>query len=413
MVDRFKPEPMAFAATGGMAPVASAKDPVARIPPRVAVAEAVARILEVASYPPPRSGWAVRIEFLKKRLEHEGHQCVVLNVGSSRRIPSTEYESVLSGGDLLRKLWRYSGQGFVVHAHTNGDSIKGALLALAAEVVNLARGHRCYLTFHAGAIQQYFPLTRAWYLAPLYWTLFTIPRRVICNSEAVKQRIQSYGVPGRKVVAIPAFSRQYLEFTPVALPPPVEDFFQRFSTVAFTYVRMRPLFFPLTMIDGMSQVMGRRPDVGLILCGGLSHMEDWLWRDVQERIRVHGLGDQICLVDDLDHDAFLTALTRSALYLRTPITDGVASSVLEALALRVPVVACENGTRPSGVVTYDAEDADRLAAAVEHVIDHRDDVLAGMQQFDVADTLVDEVALLTDGIRDGRLVEDGRESKWR
>jgi glycosyltransferase involved in cell wall biosynthesis len=337
----------------------------------------------------------VRIEFLKKRLEQEGHECVVLNVGSSRRISSTEYESVLSGADLLRKISRYCRRGFVVHAHTNGDSVKGVILALVAEIANLACGRRCYLTFHAGAIQRYFPRDRAWWLVPLYWILFTIPRRVICNSEAVKQRIQGYGVPARKIVAIPAFSRQYLEFKHAPLPPPLESFYERFPNVVFTYVRMRPLFFPLTMIDGMARVMDRHPDVGLVLCGGLSHMEDWLWRDVQARIEARGVADRICLVEDLDHDAFLTAMTRSAMYLRTPITDGVASSVLEALALRVPVVASENGTRPPGVITYPAEDPDRMASAVEQVLSHRADIAADMKQFDAVDTLADEVTLLT------------------
>jgi glycosyltransferase involved in cell wall biosynthesis len=320
---------------------------------------------------------------------------VVLNVGSSRLIPSTEYESVLSGGDLLRKLWRYSGRGFVVHAHTNGDSIKGVILALVAEVANLACGRRCYLTFHAGAIQRYFPRDRAWWLVPMYWVLFTIPRRIICNSEAVKDRITRYGIPAGKISAIPAFSRQYLEFTPTQLPADLEAFVEKYPAAVFTYVRMRPLFFPVTMIDGIAQVMRRRPDVGLVLCGGLSHSEDWLWRDVQARIEAHGIAGRILLVEDLDHDAFLTALTRSALYLRTPITDGVASSVLEALALRVPVVASENGTRPSGVITYPAEDANGMAAAVEHVLAHREQVVADMQQLDAVDTLADEVAVLT------------------
>ena len=35
-----------------------------------------ARLLEVTSYPPPRAGWGVRVEFLKTRLEGEGHQCI-------------------------------------------------------------------------------------------------------------------------------------------------------------------------------------------------------------------------------------------------------------------------------------------------------------------------------------------------
>lgn len=359
------------------------------------VPPAAARILEVASYPPPRSGWSVRVEFLKKRLEQEGHQCVVLNVGSSRAIPSTDYECVLGGRDLLRKLWRYSGRGFVVHAHANGDAIKGVILALIAELANLACGRRCYLTFHAGAIQRFFPRERAWRFVPLYWLLFTIPKRIICNSEAVKQRIQGYGIAGRKIVAIPAFSSQYLEFTESPLPAHLDAFLQRFPTAVFTYARMRPLFFPVAMIDGMARVMEGRPDVGLVLCGGLSHSEDWLWREVQARIDAHRMADRICFVEDLDHDAFLTALTKSALYLRTPITDGVASSVLEALALRVPVVASENGTRPAGVITYPAEDAGRMAAAVERVLERRSEVVADMQRFHVPDTLADEVALLT------------------
>ena len=58
-----------------------------------------AKILEVTSYPPPRSGWAVRVEYLKQRLERDGHSCVVINTGTSRMIPSTEYETVMGGLD--------------------------------------------------------------------------------------------------------------------------------------------------------------------------------------------------------------------------------------------------------------------------------------------------------------------------
>ena len=64
------------------------------------------RILEVSSYPPPRAGWGIRVEFLKKRLEANGHRCVVLNIGTSRAIPSSEYEMVLGGLDFVRKVWR-------------------------------------------------------------------------------------------------------------------------------------------------------------------------------------------------------------------------------------------------------------------------------------------------------------------
>ena len=62
------------------------------------------KILEVTAYPPPRSGWAVRVEYVKKQLERAGHACVVINIGASRAIPSTEYETVLGAGDFIRKV---------------------------------------------------------------------------------------------------------------------------------------------------------------------------------------------------------------------------------------------------------------------------------------------------------------------
>lgn len=353
------------------------------------------RILEVTSYPPPRAGWGIRVEFLKKRLEEEGHRCVVLNIGVSRRIPSSEYETVMNSLDFVRKVFRFSRQGYVVHAHANGDSPTGVLLALVAQSINLAMGRRPILTFHAGVIQRHFPRAKSGRLTPLFRLLFKMPRTVICNSEPVKQCIAEYGVRADKIIPIPAFSRQYLEFTPVVLPGHVDDFFARYRNVVFTYVRMRPLFYPVTMIDGMAEVMKRHADVGLVVCGGISHADEGVWPAVQEAIQRHGIADRVCFVDDLDHDAFLTALQRSSLYLRTPITDGVASSVLESLALGIPVVGCENGTRPAGVVTYPASDPEELARAVELVIARRSDIVASLNRIEVQDTVADEVAVLT------------------
>jgi glycosyltransferase involved in cell wall biosynthesis len=354
-----------------------------------------ARVLEVTSYPPPRAGWGIRVEYLKKRLEQGGHQCVVLNTGTSRRIPSPEYETVMSGADLARKVWRNARRGFLVHAHANGDSWKGLLLAIGTQVLALAGGRRPVLTFHAGAIQRYFPLDRAPWLAPLFWLAFLIPRRIICNNEAVRERIARYGVPLAKIVAIPAFTREYLDYSEVPPPPEVEAFAQRYPQLLFTYLRMRPLFYPLVLIDAMAQIAAARADAGLVICGGMSHGEPELRAQVEARIDQHRLRERVCFVDDLDHDAFLTMLKRCAVYVRTPITDGVASSVLESLALGVPVVACENGTRPPGVRTYPVADPQRLAAVVLDTLANRALVVKSLDHAALPDTLPDEIAILT------------------
>ena len=353
------------------------------------------RVLEVTSYPPPRAGWGIRVEYLKKRLEREGHECVVLNTGTSRRIPSPEYETVMSAKDLVRKIWRFARRGYRVHAHTNGDSWKGLLLAIGTEIIALAGGRRPVLTFHAGAIQRYFPIRHAPWLAPLFWLAFLIPSRIICNNQAVKDRIVTYGVRASKISVIPAFTREYLEYVETPLPSELDGFFRRYPHVLFSYLRMRPLFFPLVLVDAMAQIAAERDDTGLVICGGMSHGEPALLEQVQSRISAHGLSDRICFVDDLDHDAFLTVLSRSAIYVRTPITDGVASSVLESLALGIPVVACENGTRPPGVLTYPSEDAGRLSHVVTHTLANRATVIAGLAQLPLPDTLPAEVQILT------------------
>ncbi|BCS33209.1 hypothetical protein TBR22_A24360 [Luteitalea sp. TBR-22] len=354
------------------------------------------RVLEVTSYPPPRTGWAVRTEFVKHRLDAEGHRCVVLNIGPSRHVPSDEYETIAGGGDLLRKVWRYSRDGFTVHAHANGDAWKGALLALAVLTISLVHGRRSVLTFHAGAIQRYFPVHRSWVLTPLYWLLFLLPRDIICNSDAVKACIRQYGVPASKITPIPAFSAQYMEFTKADLPSSLETFFGRFPHVVFTYIRLRTLFYPVTLLEAVARIARQRPDVGVVLCGASAgHFDPEIKAAFERKFAELDIADRVCILEDLGHDAFLTALQRSVLYLRTPITDGVASSVLESIALGTPVVACDNGTRPPGVVLYPAEDAAKMAEAVLHTIDNRAEVMARQAGVEVRDTVADEVALLT------------------
>jgi glycosyltransferase involved in cell wall biosynthesis len=134
-----------------------------------------------------------------------------------------------------------------------------------------------------------------------------------------------------------------------------------------------------------------------VVVGGRGHADPGIAPAFESAIERHEITDRICLLDDLDHDAFLTMLKRSSLYLRTPITDGVASSVLESLALGVPVVGCENGTRPRGVITYPAEDSEAMAAAVEYVIANHQAVVASLESLELVDTLAQEVELLTCG----------------
>ena len=354
-----------------------------------------AKILEISSYPPPRAGWGVRVEFLKKYLEAHGHECVVLNIGTNRAVPSDEYVTVLGGVDYLRKVWRFGRLGYVAHVHVNGASMKGFVLAIVAELVSLACGRRCFLTFHAGIEQVYFPRPKRPLLWPVFWILFTLPRWIICNSDEVKAKIVEYGVRPAKIVPIPAFSRQYLESDGDPLRADIEAFHRRFGHVVFCYMKMRPMFFPMATIEGFARLAARRQDAGLLLCGIVGHMDAGIWPAVQARIAQPDLRDRVLVVDDLAHAAFLQALGRASVCLRTHLSDGVCSSVLEALSLGVPVVATENHNRPPGVITYDPKDPDVLAAILDDVLTRRDEIVAALPRPEVRDTLAEEAQLLT------------------
>lgn len=353
------------------------------------------KILQITSYPPPRAGWGVRVQFLKRHLEAQGHECVVLNIGSSRAIPSDEYETVLGGMDYVRKVWRFSRRGFVAHVHVNGASPKGFVLAIGAELLNIICGRRPFLTFHAGIDQVYFPRPKYPLLFPVFWLLFALPRSIICNSEEVKAKIVEFGIPPLKIVPIPAFSRQYLESAGGALPEDLERFYARYPDLVFCYTKMRPMFYPDTLVEGFARVAAGRPGAGLVLCGIAGHMDAGIWPRVQASIERLGIRDRVAIVDDLPHEAFMTALGRGRVYLRSHVSDGVCSSVLESLALAVPVVAAENHNRPPGVITYPADDAAALATALEDVLRRRDEVVAGLPRVEVRDTLSEEARLLT------------------
>lgn len=347
------------------------------------------RILEISSYPPPRAGWGVRISFVREYLQSLGYECQVLNIGPSRRIPSPDYVDVQGGRDYCQKVFRHLTNGYLLHTHLNGDAPKGLALALIAEFMALFFGRRCVLTFHAGPVQRLFPKTKSRLFAPFYRLAFWLPRTIICNSEAVKNNILTYGVPESKVIPIPAFSKQYMAYSPVSLSRPLEKFLTEARPVIVTYFFYRPEFYVEPMMEGLKLLLRTMPELGVIMIGA-----DTVSEEIAALIAEHGLKEHVYQAGDLAHDEFSTILSHAHFYLRTPQKDGVCSSVLEALSLRVPVIASENGTRPPSVITFKTGDPYDLADKIEKAWKDYESVRAKVIVPNVKDTVAEEAALL-------------------
>ncbi len=260
-------------------------------------------------------------------------------------------------------------------------------------MTNRLFGKRCVLTFHGGAQQVYLTPETGGRLTPLFRFLFALSHRIICNSEAVKTKIVAYGVNPDKVVPIPAFTRQYLQHETVNFPSLLEDFLVKHAPVLLSYLVFRDGFFIETLIEGFRRLRADYPEAGLLLVGTESD-DSPLEADIRARITAAGLEPHVFDVPSMSHDEFRTAMKRCAIYVRTPITDGVCSSVLEALSYNLPVVAAENGSRPPSVITYVATDPQDLATQVANTLAHLHDVRQHIIKPDIQDTLSDGVNLL-------------------
>jgi glycosyltransferase involved in cell wall biosynthesis len=321
------------------------------------------KILEIGPIPPPRAGWGVRIEYVLRELQSRGIETAALDVGPSRKVRRPGCDDVQSAWDYAVKVLRYLRRGFRIHTHLNGDSAKAYVLVLYSTLLSRVFGRPAVLTWHGGLGARWFPSNGNRLVDTVHALIFGMSDRIICNDDQVKVHLLKYGVADAKVLSIPAFSRQYLQHTQVAPSGELATFLAARSPVMFCYAYFRPEFYLEVLVDGLQVLVKRFPQVGLVLVGSLDGSGPF-----REQLAAHGLSEHVYLAGDLDRDAFLSLLARTDLCIRTPVRDGVSSSVLEALALGVPVVAADNPLRPSQVVTYPYDDPRALADAAIRVL---------------------------------------------
>jgi glycosyltransferase involved in cell wall biosynthesis len=102
-------------------------------------------------------------------------------------------------------------------------------------------------------------------------------------------------------------------------------------------------------------------------------------------IKEQRIEDAVCLLPSVSHDMFLTLMSRSLAYIRTPMTDGICSSVMEALTLKIPVLAADNGTRPAGAILWKEGDVESLLALMAQAVTNRAAMVAAIPEIKLED----------------------------
>jgi glycosyltransferase involved in cell wall biosynthesis len=342
------------------------------------------KILQIGNYPPPMCGWAIQTVLLKRELERRGEICSVMNINENHSIKSAEYIDVQGGVDYVVKLFRYLLQGFRLNVHVNGGSPKGYILALIAALLGRLFFRPTIVTFHGGLPQTFFPRHDSKFYFWKYRLLFRIAGSLTCDSAEIKAAIEAYGVNAFKIAAIPCFSSELLDVKPVVLEAETERFLTSHFPVFFCYVSFRPEYRLEMLREAMRIFRSSYSNAGFIWLGfpekEMPAVREFIANWPREE------SESLLLLANLTHDQFVTSLARCYGKIRTPACDGISASVLESLALGVPVIASENGRRPEGVVTYNELDASDLAQKLRFVMDNYASVKAHTRLLDQSRT---------------------------
>ncbi|MFH1898228.1 MAG: glycosyltransferase [Candidatus Desantisbacteria bacterium] len=348
------------------------------------------KILEIGPYPPPIAGIQMRMKALLEYILESGYECKLLNIGESRRIKIQGVIDVQNVWDFAWNVFKYLLKGYVIHMHINGKSLKSIWMALYTQGMSCIFFRRAFLTFHAGSEQQYFPKNKKVLLTIGYYLIFVFSKKIICNAQAVKEKIMEYGISGEKIVPIQGFSIRYLQFEKVELPKKIEEILQQHTPILFSYTWFWEEYTVDVFIDVIEKLREIHPRMGVIIVSRSNEGKEEFLSTIRER----GLDDIIYVSNNISHDAFLTLIKRVTLYVRTP-KDGISSSVLESIMLKIPVVASECGCRPPEAVTFQFGDKDDMLAKILYVLDNYEEVKSrlGLKIGD-KDSLDEEIELL-------------------
>ena len=345
------------------------------------------KLLQIGPYPPPVGGWSFHIKVFKKYLDSLDINNDVLDIGESRKVKGRECIDVQGVVDYIVKVFGFCRRRYRIYIHLNGNTTMGFFLTLLAQLLGLITCQRCLLSFHAGTLQKCFEkgLSIHKILAILS---FKLSGGIICNSESVKHEIVAFGIRYENVYPIPCFSMQYIKHDH-ELTVEEENFCNNHSPLFSSYVFFREEYDPDTLFEALRLLKKEYPSFGALIIGSLEGVAPYKQKIVQ-----FALETNVLLAGEKKHDNFLSIVERSDLVIRTPMSDGVCSSVMEALALKIPVVASDNHTRPQEVTLFEAGNVESLTGKVVETMRNLDKVKESLADTVQRDAIQEELEFL-------------------
>jgi glycosyltransferase involved in cell wall biosynthesis len=312
-------------------------------------------VLQLGPYPPPEGGISRNMLAIRDELLAAGHQCSIIATSRSRNpVDEPGVYHPRSAVGLLRLLARLNFD--ILHLHIGGE-VTARVLALAFTSTFFAKG-KSVLTLHSGA----YPLTEAARNASpgsIRGLIFRRFRRLIAVNEPIAEVFRNYGVRSAKICVIPPFALNPPS-PDVTVPDALAEFYRGHSPLLLSVGGLEKDYDPLMQIAALGEVLKKQPNAGLLIVGDGSMREG-----VEAAVARSGHPGNILLAGNIEHPVVLHLIRDADILLRTTLFDGDAISVREAIYLRTPVIATDNGMRPEGVHLIATSDCPAL---VENIL---------------------------------------------
>ena len=313
-------------------------------------------VLLLGPYPPPRGGVQTNLVAIRKHLLARGARCPVINLTRFRRENHNDIYYPRTSLGVIGLLLRLNYD--LIHLHAGGDlSPRHVMLMLLS---SLLPGKRVIFTFHSGG----YPSSEAGRGArPFSWRGFALRRLdgIIAVNQELVDLFQRFGVKRERIRLIAPYTPAAAIDT--ALPEPMASFYRAHDPVLVTISGLEPEYDLPLQIEALGKLRARFPNIGLAIVGSGS-----IEHEIRSLIASQPHRDHILLCGDVPHELALQAIRSASVFLRTTWYDGDSISVREALDLRTPVIATDNGMRPAGVRLIPKSDASALASAIESAI---------------------------------------------
>jgi glycogen(starch) synthase len=317
------------------------------------------KVLLMGPYPPPNGGVQTNLVAIRNFLRKEGIPTAVINLTRFKQLDGDEVYYPRDAFQLVRLLLRLRHD--VIHLHIGGN-LATRLLALGF-LCSLLPWTRVVLTFHSGG----YPSSKEGRTARPFslrgFVLRRVDRLIGVNPEVVELFHRFGCAPQRTRLICPhALPRDLAEsaFSVECLPEPLDRFFASHDPVFVAVAGLEPEYDLPLQIEALEWVRARHPGAGLLIIGGGS-----LEGELRRLIATKTYAQHVLLCGDLPRAVTLAAVARSDVFLRTTWYDGDAISVREALHLGTPVIATDNGMRPTGVRLVPVRNLAALTEAIE------------------------------------------------